>query len=46
MFLVDRVHEVTNNEVLAIFQTDGHCGGSMQETAKELNEHDCSCGDG
>jgi len=46
MFLVDRVHEVTNNKVLTIFQIDRHCGGSMQETAKELNEHNCSYGDG
>jgi len=36
MFLVD-----CNCEVLAITQMDGHGGGSIQETAKEFNEHGC-----
>ena len=41
MFLVDRNREIINREVLAIAQTDGHGGGSIQETAKEFNEHGC-----
>jgi len=48
MFLVDRNREVINREVinrevLAIAQTDGHGGGSIQETAKEFDVHGCGC---
>jgi len=46
MFLVDRNCEVINGEVLAIAHTDMRGGGSLQETAKEFNEHGCGCGDG
>jgi len=28
-----------NGEVLAIAQTDGHGAGSIQETAKEFDDH-------
>jgi len=43
MFLVDRNREVINREVLVIAQTDGHGGGSIQETAKEFDVHGCGC---
>ena len=45
MFPIDRNCEVINSEVLAIAHTDEHGKGSIQETAKESNEHGCGCGD-
>ena len=43
IFLVDCNHEVINHEVLIIAQTDGHGGGSIQETAKEFDVHGYGC---
>jgi len=43
MFLVDRNFEIINSEVLRIVQTDGCDGRSMQEAAKEFDEHGYGC---